>query len=86
LARSALPKTNRRNLVLAVLVASAGVLLVAAIAVLASGRGGEAAGVGGDGPYRGSEPPARITLPDFDLPSYRGGRVSAGSCAGGSCC
>jgi cytochrome oxidase Cu insertion factor (SCO1/SenC/PrrC family) len=77
LARSALPKTNRRNLFLAVLAASAGVLLVAAIAVLASGRGGEAVGVGGDRPYRGSEPPARIALPDFELPSYRGSLVSS---------
>lgn len=52
------------------------------IAALTSGRGSEAAGVGGDGPYRGSEPPARMTLPGFELPSYRGGLVSAAELRG----
>jgi cytochrome oxidase Cu insertion factor (SCO1/SenC/PrrC family) len=82
LAQSALPKTNRRYLVLAIVAASVGLLLLAGITVLAIGRGSEVAGLGGEGPYRGSEPPARITLPDFDLPSYRGARISAGELRG----
>jgi cytochrome oxidase Cu insertion factor (SCO1/SenC/PrrC family) len=62
---------------LLVLVAGvAGLLLVAGVAVLVNDRGGDAAGLGGGGPYRGSEPPVRIMLPGFELPSYRGGRVS----------
>jgi cytochrome oxidase Cu insertion factor (SCO1/SenC/PrrC family) len=37
---------------------------------------GEASlGVTSSGPYRGSEPPVRIRLPDFALRSYRGGVV-----------
>jgi cytochrome oxidase Cu insertion factor (SCO1/SenC/PrrC family) len=48
----------------------------------AAAAGAARQGFEGDGPYRGSEPPARITLPDFDLPSYRGGRVSAGELRG----
>jgi cytochrome oxidase Cu insertion factor (SCO1/SenC/PrrC family) len=68
---------------LLVLVAGvAGLLLVAGVAVLVNDRGGDAAGLGGGGPYRGSEPPAGIMLPGFELPSYRGGRVSAGELQG----
>lgn len=32
--------------------------------------------------YRGSEPPARITLPPFELPSYRGTRVASRALGG----
>lgn len=68
-------RSNRRNLLLALAAGLVGLLLVGGIAVLASGRGGQAAGVG-EGSYRGSEPPVRMLLPSFELPSYRGGLVS----------
>jgi protein SCO1/2 len=67
-----------------VTVAALSGLSVVAVVVALAGRGGGSneAGLGDGGPYRGSEPPARITLPDFDLPSYRGGRLSAGELRG----
>jgi protein SCO1/2 len=68
--------------VLGLAVGIAGLLLVAGVAVLASDRGGRAAGLSGEAPYRGSEPPVRIMLPEFELPSYRGGRVSTGELRG----
>jgi cytochrome oxidase Cu insertion factor (SCO1/SenC/PrrC family) len=77
LAQSAPQNWNRTKLLLVLMAGVAGLLLVAGIAVLASDRGREGAGLGGEGPYRGSEPPARIMLPGFELPSYRGARVSA---------
>jgi cytochrome oxidase Cu insertion factor (SCO1/SenC/PrrC family) len=71
------PRTSSRNRVLLVLIAGGvGVLVAAVAAVLASGRGSELV-PGGEGAYRGSEPPVRMTLPAFELPSYRGGVVSA---------
>jgi cytochrome oxidase Cu insertion factor (SCO1/SenC/PrrC family) len=73
-------ESNRHSLWLVVAAGVTSLLFVAGIGVLASGRGGEA--VPGDGHYRGSEPPARIMLPAFDLPSYRGGRVSSGELRG----
>jgi cytochrome oxidase Cu insertion factor (SCO1/SenC/PrrC family) len=44
-----------------------------------TGNGAEATslGPGSSGPYRGSEPPVRMRLPDFALRSYRGGLVRA---------
>lgn len=77
MAHSAPQKSNRNKLLLLLVTGVAGLLLVAGLAVLASDRGGEGVGVGGEGAYRGSEPPAGIMLPGFELPSYRGGRVSA---------
>jgi cytochrome oxidase Cu insertion factor (SCO1/SenC/PrrC family) len=76
-------RSNQRKLILVTASALAGLSVVAVVVALA-GRGGgsRAAGSGDEGPYRGSEPPARITLPDFDLPSYRAGRVSAGELRG----
>ena len=82
MAHSAPHKSNRNNLLLVLVAGVAGLLLVAGVAVLVNDRGGEAAGLGGGGPYRGSEPPARMTLPDFELPSYRGGLVSAAELRG----
>jgi protein SCO1/2 len=58
------------------LAAAAAVALVAGVVGLADGGAREEDGSRGEGPYRGSEPPPRITLPDFELPSYRGGLVS----------
>lgn len=78
MARSTPPASNRSRLGLALSVGVAGAILLVGIAGLASvGGGGENAGFRGTGPYRGSEPPAGIVLPSFELPSYRGGRVSA---------
>jgi cytochrome oxidase Cu insertion factor (SCO1/SenC/PrrC family) len=75
--------SNQRRLILAAVAATGGLAVVAVVVALAGrGSGSDNAGFGGDGPYRGSEPPGRITLPDFDLPSYRGGRVSAGELRG----
>jgi protein SCO1 len=82
LAQTAPAKLNRCNLMLALVLAIAGLAVVAVVVALAGRGGGDAAGLRGEGPYRGSEPPARITLPDFDLPSYRGRRVSAGELRG----
>ena len=58
-------------------VAFGGFALVATIVVLAS-AGDRREARGGDRTYRGSEPPVRITLPEFDLQRYNGGRVSTG--------
>jgi cytochrome oxidase Cu insertion factor (SCO1/SenC/PrrC family) len=52
------------------------------VALAGGGSGSEETGLGDPGPYRGSEPPARFTLPEFDLPSYDGGRVSSGELRG----
>lgn len=65
----------RRRLALLLAAALAGLVLIAAYGGSLV-RGDERA-VPGQGPYRGSEPPGRILLPAFDLPSYRGGRISA---------
>lgn len=51
-------------------------VMLAAIAAFAYGVGRETGGGPSDGRYRGSEPPARITIPGFALPSYRGDEVS----------
>jgi cytochrome oxidase Cu insertion factor (SCO1/SenC/PrrC family) len=67
---------EKRNVMLLVLAATAVVTLVAGVVGLVDGRRRGEDGSRGEGPYRGSEPPGRITLPDFELPSYRGGLVS----------
>ena len=75
MAQSASAETNRRSLIRLLVVGLGGFALLGIIVLFASsGDGGE--GVGDDGGYRGSEPPVRLTLPQFDLPSYDGGRVS----------
>jgi cytochrome oxidase Cu insertion factor (SCO1/SenC/PrrC family) len=65
---------------LVLVAALVGLAVVAALVAFAS-RGSDPGGVGG-GAYRGSEPPARFTLPEFDLPTYDGGRVSRGELGG----
>jgi protein SCO1/2 len=60
-----------------------GLALVAVLVALgvALGTDGESNAIG-DGPYRGSEPPGKIELPQFALSSYRGGRVTSTSLRG----
>jgi cytochrome oxidase Cu insertion factor (SCO1/SenC/PrrC family) len=83
MAQPAPARSNQRSLILAAMAATAGLAVVAVVATLAvRGSGSEETGFGDAGPYRGSEPPARFTLPEFDLPSYGGGRVSAGELRG----
>jgi len=58
---------------------------LAAAAVLAGALGGVLAVAlanRSEPRYRGSQPPARITLPKFDLTSYGGGRVASGDVKG----
>ncbi len=74
--RAAPRRRSLSKLTLAVAAGVAALLLAGAIVVLASGRGVEAERAGGGSAYRGSEPPAGIALPDFELASYRGARVS----------
>jgi cytochrome oxidase Cu insertion factor (SCO1/SenC/PrrC family) len=76
--------SSRRGPVLVLLAGLTGLVVLAAAAVLlAGGFGGEADGAqSGDGPYRGSEPPGRIELPAFELPSYRGGHVASSDLRG----
>jgi protein SCO1/2 len=62
-------------LVVAITVLLAG--LVAAVTVIADGRGNRSGVVGGAGPYRGSEPPGTIRLPAFTLRNYTGELVRA---------
>ena len=69
-ARRAL-SSNRRRSALGLAVGLGGLALVAGVIVLAangSSRPGPASP--GGGPYRGSEPPAGIQLPSFELTSY----------------
>jgi protein SCO1/2 len=66
---------------LLVLSAAGAVAAGAVVGVLAATRTGgthtQRAGVAGNaGPYRGSEPPPGIRIPNVTLTSYRGGRVS----------
>lgn len=69
-------KARRRQTVLALVVGVvAGLVLVALIAVLAVARGN--AGASSASLYRGSEPPVRLVLPDFDQRTYRGARLRA---------
>jgi cytochrome oxidase Cu insertion factor (SCO1/SenC/PrrC family) len=81
-AQPAPARSNRRSLILVLAAALAGLAVLAILVALASGRGSDEAGLSGGGAYRGSEPPARFTLPEFDLPGYDGGRVSSGELRG----
>jgi cytochrome oxidase Cu insertion factor (SCO1/SenC/PrrC family) len=61
------------------LIVMAGTLIVGGAlvgAILSTGRSGAAQPQLRGGPYRGSEPPADIRIPNATLPSYRGGTVS----------
>jgi protein SCO1/2 len=51
--------------------------MMGTIAALAYWIGRDGADTPSAGPYRGSEPPARIMLPEFALTSYSGGKVSS---------
>lgn len=59
-----------------------GVALLAAVAFLFARSDAEPTGVD-RGLYRGSEPPARIVMPDFVLRDYEGKEVSSESLLGG---
>jgi len=74
--RRALSSTRRSALGLA---AGLGALALAAgvIALAANGSSRPAPASPGSGPYRGSEPPAGIQLPSFELTSYRGPRATS---------
>lgn len=76
-------EANYRSARLVLVGGVVGLALVAAIVALgvALASDGEDR-ARGEGPYRGSEPPGRIELPQFALPSYRGGRVTSASLRG----
>lgn len=59
-----------------------GVGLLVVLAFLYTRLGAEPAGVD-QGVYRGSEPPARIVMPDFALQDYDGKQVTSDSLLGG---
>lgn len=68
--------SKRRSLILLLLAGAAG--LVVATAIGFASRGSESPGdQPAAGLYRGSEPPARFTLPRFELRSYRGTPVAS---------
>ena len=70
--------SNRRRLALG-LAAGLGALVLAAVfvALAANGSGRPESASRDGGPYRGSEPPAGIQLPSFELRSYRGPLVTS---------
>jgi cytochrome oxidase Cu insertion factor (SCO1/SenC/PrrC family) len=70
-----LERSSRRALV--ALLAAAFLVLAVMVGVLAIAGAWGRDGANGGAPYRGSEPPARFTLPSFDLPTYDGGRVTS---------
>lgn len=59
-----------------------GLVAVASAIAFATGSAEPNAAVPGDGPYRGSEPPGRFTLPHFELPSYRGVQIPSSTLKG----
>ena len=67
-------RSSRRRLQLLVAALALLVPLAALSVALGVGRGDDTRGTAA---YRGSEPPARIELPEFELSSYRGGRVES---------
>lgn len=66
-----------RSLILLLLAGVAGLVVVAAAIAFAPRATEPPADRPAEGPYRGSEPPARITLPTFALTSYRGTPVDS---------
>lgn len=68
---------SRRGLVAVVAAAVVGLAVVLSVAIFAADSPRGQGAVAGQGPYRGSEPPARFTLPSFELPSFDGGRVAS---------
>lgn len=73
---------RRRSLILLVLSGSLALVVLAATIVLATRAAEPTGGTPAEGPYRGSEPPARFTLPSFELTSYSGGAVASDELAG----
>ncbi len=68
---------KRLLLFVGVAVVAAGATLGALVATHRSSSGSDAAGVvAPSGPYKGSQPPPGIRIPNVTLPSYRGGTVS----------
>lgn len=57
-------------------------LLVAGAVIGSVGKRDRDGGDSAAGSFRGSEPPARIDLPDFRLPNYRGGDVTKAALRG----
>lgn len=72
-------RPRRRTAGLLLLTGAIGTAVVVAVGF--TSRGGEPAGPTRS-TYRGSEPPARFTLPAFSLRSYRGTPVGSGALAG----
>jgi cytochrome oxidase Cu insertion factor (SCO1/SenC/PrrC family) len=70
---------DRRRLAPLLAAALGGLVLLAAITALAPD---DERAASDKGSYRGSKPPGRILLPAFELPSYRGGLVSADALRG----
>lgn len=75
--------SGRRRLALG-LAPGLGALVLAAvfIALAANGSGRPEPASRDDGPYRGSEPPAGIQLPSFELTSYRGALATSNELRG----
>jgi cytochrome oxidase Cu insertion factor (SCO1/SenC/PrrC family) len=71
---SAETRPNRRAALLLAPAVLAGLAVLAGAFALTAGRGDTRSP--SQGAYRGSEPPGGILLPHFDLPSYRGDRVT----------
>ncbi len=61
--------------------AAAGIVLLVALGFVLSRLDGETSGPD-QGPYRGSEPPARIVMPNFALQDYEGNVVKSSSLLG----
>jgi cytochrome oxidase Cu insertion factor (SCO1/SenC/PrrC family) len=61
---------------------AAGFVLLVVLTLLYTRLGAGASGPD-QGPYRGSEPPARIVMPDFVLQDYEGKKVTSESLLGG---
>jgi cytochrome oxidase Cu insertion factor (SCO1/SenC/PrrC family) len=66
---------SRRGLVAAAAVF--GLAVMVAIAIFGGGRTSAPGASAREGPYRGSEPPVRFSLPSFELPTFDGRRVDS---------
>lgn len=71
----------RAKLIVAACVAAAGVLGVSAFLIARQSETGAASGPR-SGPYRGSQPPSGVHVPEFRLQSYRGVDVRSRDLAG----
>ena len=75
------PLHGRRHVRAIVGLGAVGLALLVALALLYSRMSAEASGPD-QGAYRGSEPPARIVMPDFALQDYEGEQVTSDSLLG----